>query len=69
MKKLKINFINANWTNEDLDLIPTIKIRSSSKLNEYHTRKVTAFSIAFCFLKWAIVIHTGKVIELNKEEG
>jgi hypothetical protein len=67
MKNTRINFINGTWINEDLDLIPTIKVRRSSKLNEYHTRKVVAFSVAFCFLKWAVVVHSGKVIELKSE--
>lgn len=67
MKNTKINFINGTWINEDLDLIPTIKIRRSVKLNEYHTKKVTAFSVAICFLKWAVVVHSGKVIELKSE--
>lgn len=67
MKNTKINFINGTWINEDLDLIPTIKIRRSSKFNEYNTRKVVAFSVAICFLKWAVVVHSGKVIELKSE--
>lgn len=67
MKNTKINFINGSWINEDLDIIPTIKIRCSSKLNECHTRKVVAFSVAICFLKWAVVFHSGKVIKLKSE--
>ena len=65
MRNTKINFINGKWINEELDLIPTIKIRMSSKFYEYNTRKVTAFSVAICFLKWAIVVHSGKVIEIK----
>jgi len=67
MKNTRINFINGKWINEDLDLIPTIKIRRSSKLNESHTRKAVAFSVAICFLKWAVVFHSGKVIEFKPE--
>jgi hypothetical protein len=67
MKNTRINFINGKWINEDLDLIPTIKIRRSSKLNESNTKKAVAFSVAICFLKWAIVLHSGKVIELKSE--
>lgn len=66
MKNTKINFINGKWINEDLDLIPTIKVRRSSKFNEYNTRKVVALSVAICFLKWAIVVHNGKVIEIKE---
>lgn len=66
MKNTRINFINGKWINEDLDLIPTIKVRRSSKFNDYNTRKVVAFSVAICFLKWAVVFHNGKVIKLNK---
>jgi hypothetical protein len=67
MKNTRINFINGTWMNEDLDLIPTIKIRRSSKVNESHTQKAVAFSVAICFLKWAVVLHNGKVIELKSE--
>lgn len=67
MKNTRINFINGKWINEDLDLIPTIKIRRSSKFNECNTRKVVAFSVAICFLKWAVVLHSGKVIEIKSE--
>jgi hypothetical protein len=67
MKNTRINFINGTWMNEDLDLIPTIKIRRSYKFNECFTKKVVAFSVAICFLKWAVVVHSGKVIESKSE--
>jgi hypothetical protein len=67
MKNLKFKFVNGSWVNDDVDLIPTIKIIRTSKLNDYHTRKVVAFSIALCFLKWALMVSFGSVKVLDKK--
>ncbi len=50
--KTSAKFINGKWTNDDVDLIPAIKLRHGSKVNNETNLKVTAISIAICWLKW-----------------
>jgi hypothetical protein len=60
--KVKIKIINGSWTNDDVDLLPTIKLRTSSKLYDKPVNTmVTATSIAICWLKWGVMISFGKV--------
>jgi len=42
--KTSVKFINGKWTNDDVDLIPTIKLRHGSKVNNETNLKVTAIS-------------------------
>ena len=59
--KTSIKFINGKWTNNDLDLIPSIKLRQGSKVNNETKIKVIAISIAICWLKWGIIFSIGKI--------
>lgn len=59
--KIRVKFINGQWTNDDVDLIPTIKLRHGSKVHDARNLKVTATSIALCWLKYGIMLSFGKV--------
>jgi len=61
----KIKFIKGSWVNDDVDLLPTIKLRTGSKANE--ELKVIATSIALCWLKWGIMFSVGKIETLKSE--
>lgn len=62
--KTKAKFITGSWTNDDIDLLPTIKLRTGSKVNTDTQLKVAAISIALCWLKWGIMLSFGKVNNL-----
>lgn len=62
--KLKTKFITGSWTNDDVDLLPTIKLRTGSKVNPDTQLKVTATSLAICWLRWGFMVSFGKVINL-----
>jgi hypothetical protein len=64
--KVKTKFINGSWTNDDIDLIPTIKLRAGSKtiVDDLNATKVAATSIALCWLKWGVMISFGKVTRI-----
>ena len=65
---MKVKFINGNWIDDDVDLLPTIKLRTSSKMYSYYSStnvKVKATSIALCWLKWGIMISFGKTFKLE----
>lgn len=53
---MKIKFIKGNWIDDDVDITPTIKLRVGSKINPDTQLKVTATSIALCWLKWGIMV-------------
>ena len=57
---MKVRFINGAWINDDLDLIPTIKLRTSIRINQETQIKVKGTSIALCWLKWGIMLFIGK---------
>jgi hypothetical protein len=59
--KVKIKFITGSWVNDDIDLIPTIKLRTGSKM--YQKLKVTATSVALCWLKWGIMVSFGRIFK------
>ena len=59
--KSSVKFINGKWTNDDVDLIPSIKLRHGSKVNNETNLMVTATSIAICWLKWGVMFSIGKV--------
>ena len=65
--KLKAKFITGSWTNDDIDLFPTIKFRTGSKVNPDTQLKVTATSFALCWLRWGFMISFGKVNNLKSE--
>ena len=52
---IKLKLLNGSWTDDDVDLLPTIKLRASSKiyLNSLYMK---ATSIALCWLKWGIMV-------------
>jgi hypothetical protein len=58
---MKVKIINGSWINDDVDLLPTIKLRIGSKINTQTQMKVKAISIAICWLKWGVMISFGKV--------
>ena len=61
---MKVKFIKGNWINDDVDLLPTIKLRASSKMYYNSTNvKVKATSIAFCWLKWGIMVSFGRIFK------
>lgn len=62
--KIKLKIIKGSWINDDVDLIPTIKLRTGSKINHDNTLKVNATSIALCWLKYGIMISFGKVTNI-----
>jgi len=66
--KTSVKFINGKWTNDDLDLIPAIKLRHGSKANNETNLKVTAISIAICWLKWGVMFSIGKVETTKQQE-
>jgi hypothetical protein len=59
----KINFriVNGKWTNDDVDLLPTLKLRRGSKDNHGFHLSVSVTSIALCWLKWGIMMSFGRV--------
>jgi hypothetical protein len=57
---MKVRFINGSWINDDLDLIPTIKLRTSSRINPETQIKVIGTSLTLCWLKWGIMLFIGK---------
>jgi hypothetical protein len=60
---MKVRFINGLWINDDLDLIPTIKLRTSSRINQETQIKVIGTSLTLCWLKWGIMVFQGKIIK------
>ena len=62
--KMKVKSIKGNWTNDDVDLLPTIKLRIGSKVNIETKLKVKGVSIAICWLKWGIMVSFGRVINI-----
>jgi hypothetical protein len=63
--KFKIKFIKGSWVNDDVDLLPTIKLRTGSKIHQ--EIKVAAISVALCWLKWGIMFSVGKIETFKSE--
>lgn len=63
---MKVNFIKGSWTNDDVDLLPTIKFRRSSRINQETQIKVIGTSLTLCWLKWGIMAFQGKIIKSNQ---
>lgn len=59
--KIKVKIVKGSWVNDDIDLIPTIKLRTGSKINEEKNLSVKVTSIALCWLKWGIMISFGYI--------
>ncbi len=62
--KAKLKFIKGSWLNDDIDLIPTIKLRTGSRINQ--ELRVTATSVALCWLKWGIMVSFGRIFKLEQ---
>jgi len=62
--KTSVKFINGKWTNDDVDLIPAIKLRHGSKVNNETNLKVTAISIAMIYFIDGVMFSIGKVENL-----
>lgn len=65
--KAKLKFIKGSWVNDDVDLIPTIKLRTGSRINQ--ELKVTATSLALCWLKWGVMVSFGRIVKLKEYEN
>jgi hypothetical protein len=65
--KAKLKFIKGSWVNDDVDLIPTIKLRTGSRINQ--ELKVTATSLALCWLKWGVMVSFGRIVKLEQYES
>lgn len=65
--KAKLKFIKGSWVNDDVDLIPTIKLRTGSRINQ--ELKVTATSLALCWLKWGVMVSFGRIVKLKEYES
>jgi hypothetical protein len=62
---MKLTIVKGKWVDDDVDLLPTIKLRTGSKLfGQEQKIKVVATSIALCWLKWGIMISFGRIINL-----
>lgn len=59
----RVKFITGSWTNDDVDLLPAIKLRTGTRKHSHHNVKVKATSLALCWLKWGIMVSYGKVIK------
>lgn len=62
---MKVKFINGNWENDDIDLLPAVKLRYGSKTDEEKQLEVRLISIAFCWLKWGVMFSFGRVYEFD----
>lgn len=60
-----VKFIRGKWIDDDVDLLPTIKLRRSSRYyaGQPSAIKVTATSIALCWLKWGIMVSFGRTFK------
>jgi hypothetical protein len=59
--KVKLKFIKGSWINDNIDLIPTIKLRTVRWINQ--EPKVTSTSLALCWLKWGIMVSFGRTFK------
>ena len=62
---MKVKFINGSWKNDDVDLLPTIKMRHSRKQAIEHSIEIRLTSIAFCWLKWGIMFSFVRSIQFE----
>jgi hypothetical protein len=62
---MKAKIINGSWINDDVDILPTIKLRISSESNTQ--LKLTATSIAICWLKWGFMVSFCRIKDIAKE--
>jgi len=60
--KLRFITINGSWINDDLDVMPNIKLRFGIKQNESH--EIKSLLIAFVWLKFGFGIAFSKIKEL-----
>ena len=67
MKNVRFNFVNGSWVNDDVDLIPTIKVRTGRKSDEQRGVVATGTSIALCWLKWGLMMSFGSVKLIDKK--
>jgi len=55
-RKIKLKVHTGTWTNDDIDITPTLKMCTDSKMNDENTVKITLTYFAICWLKWAVII-------------
>ena len=62
---MKVKFITGSWTNDDVDLLPTVKLRTGSRYYMGHPAaiKIRATSIALCWLKWGVMVSFGRTFK------
>lgn len=70
--KIKLKIINGSWTDDDVDLLPTIKLRASRKIYLNSINKLLyikgtsnspslhTLNLALCWLKWGIMVSFGR---------
>lgn len=62
---MKLTIVKGKWVDDDVDLTPTLKFRTGSKIfGQEQKIKVVATSIALCWLKWGIMISFGRITNL-----
>lgn len=55
-RRIGLKFHTGTWKGDDVDITPTLKICTDSKMNELETVKITLAYFALCWLKWALII-------------
>jgi hypothetical protein len=55
-RKIKLKLHTGTWKGDDVDITPTFKLCTDSKMNESETVKITLTYLALCWLKWALII-------------
>jgi hypothetical protein len=60
-------FITGSWENDDIDLLPTIKLRYGSKTDMEKLIEVRVTSIAICWLKWGLMFSFGRTYEFDSD--
>lgn len=64
--KIKIKLHAGSWTNDDVDITPTLKLCTGSKDGVSHKVKLTY--IALCWLKWAVSLEFSKISLIKMPE-
>lgn len=54
-RTIGFKFHTGTWKGDDVDITPTLKICTDSKMNDSEDVKITLTYIAICWLKWALI--------------
>lgn len=55
-RRIVFKLHTGSWKGDDVDITPTLKLCTDSKINESGTVKITLTYIALCWLKWALIV-------------